>query len=152
MSCGFCWRIALTLAGLEKGSFYVLDLPIPEVAAYSDHTLERPQGDGGQALHGFNSLDMLFAELLGHQWFILRKRIDDAKAGAGVIYLTIDAADGKTPGPRWVDVSAYPHRPVQLSQEGPLTGRSNTRHIYENVRVLFNNITIINDPSIYTDA
>jgi len=85
-SCAWNWRIALTEAGLEMGSFAAYGIPVPDIAPFNDSTKATTRGRGEQALHGFATIDFLWDRLTREQAWRLRKFIDDAKSGTGFLY------------------------------------------------------------------
>ncbi|MHA2233247.1 MAG: hypothetical protein ACXAB4_12250, partial [Candidatus Hodarchaeales archaeon] len=66
-ACPWHWRLSLDEAGLAKGSFYVYDIPVPDIAPFNDNSIEVSQGEGGQAVHGFGNDDMLWEVLTPYQ-------------------------------------------------------------------------------------
>lgn len=151
MSNTWNWRISLTEAGLARASFPNHRLPIPSDCFYQEHTVENAQSDGGQALHGYTQLNLVWAIMSGAQYRTLRKFIDDARSGTGQIYLTVDRGDGTHASPDWIDVRGWAHRQIDMSQSGSLVGRlPSSVPSYNNVRLFVNNVIIINDPSLYS--
>lgn len=150
MTCApFGWRISLTEAGLAKGSFRNFRIPPPSIAFYTDHTTAVTRSDGSQGLHGFQQLTMLFDILSGQQMSVVRGFIDDARSTTGFLFLTIDRGDGSEPGPAWIDITGRAHRQPQLSQAGPIVGSQGQNH-YTGAQLFLNNVTVVNDPSLYT--
>lgn len=144
------WRISLTEAGLDRGSYLNYQLPAPTVCEYRPFSAERAQSDGGQSLHGYATVELLFEGLSAAQVYVLRKMIDDARDGSGYLYLTIDKGDGSAPGPAWIDVYGRPWRQADLNQ-GRIQGRTGPA-LYQNVKVRLNNVIVVNDPSAYSEA
>jgi hypothetical protein len=151
-NCGWNWRIALTEAGLEKGPLSAYGIPVPDMAAYNDATKESFRGQGEQAEHGFQNFDFLWDEIRRSKAFRLRKFMDDAKDGAGWLYMTVDLNDDSAPGPQWADIRGKPHRDIKQADAGPIAGRRGVGSHYSNYRMFMNNIQILNNPSNYTDT
>lgn len=150
-SCGWHWRLALTEAGLAKGSFKAYGVPVPSIAPYNDASLESPRSDGEQALHGYANIDFLWEELTAEQAFYIRKFIDGAKTGTGWLYMTVDLNDDSAPGTQWADVRGKPHRDYKNADAGPIVGRQKGgMNFHENYRMFLNNVEVINNPSDYT--
>ena len=149
--CPWHWRIALTEANLEYGSFPVYGLIVPTVAPYVDSAREAFRSQGEQALHGFSSMDILWERLTAEQAWRVRQFIDDAKTGSGWLYMTIDLNDDSTPGTQWADVRGRPHRDPKQADAGPLIGRMKAgRGHHQNYRLLLNNVDILANPSNFT--
>lgn len=143
------WRISLTEAGLDKGSFHNYGIPAPDTGMYTDSTTAATRSDGSQSLHGYRQVTLSWGRLTALQLAVIREFIDDARSGAGLLYLTIDRGDGSAPGRDWIDVFGKPHRQPQLTQEGPI-GSSIGQPSYQNVRLFVNDLTVVNDPSSYS--
>jgi hypothetical protein len=153
MNCSnWQWRIASTEAGLQYGAFFQVGLPVPTIAPAYDGSGETASSVGSQFIHGYKRLEMMFARLDNPQWFALRKLVADAQAGTlKYLYMTIDWSNGEYAIPHWIDVRGYPHRPLMISDPGSLIGRLDAVHYYDNVQFILNNITIVNDPSLYSE-
>lgn len=149
MNNPFNWRISLTEAGLQKGSLYNYNIPTPTTAMFTDHTTAVVRLDGSQSLHGFTQVTLLWELLTGIQAQTIRGFVDSAKGGSGLLFLTLDKGDASAPGRAWIDISGYPHRHSQLTQEGPIMGSKGQPH-YLNVQLFVNAVTVINDPSNYS--
>lgn len=134
-------RIATSEAGLAKGALFARGIPVPQMF-YRDHSSRSAQGEGGETLHGYKAVTLLWENLTASQAAALRDMIDTAQAAAnGLIYLTIlrnDAANGNYD---WIDVSGRPSMPEwNPAYDG---------HVYAPVEMVVNNLTILNDPSTY---
>jgi len=142
--------MSTTEAGLAKDSFGAIGIPVPSTAPFNDSSVEKPRGQGEQALHGFATDDFLWDVLSRAQAFKIRKKVDAVRApGAGWLFFTIDLNDDSTAGPRWVDIKGKPHRDFQQADAGPIVGRHGPGR-FENYRLRLNNVQIINNPSLYT--
>lgn len=141
------WRIGLTEASLLRGLFLFYGLPTPNLAQYSDHTTAIDVSDGSQVLQGYQSLTVLWTRLSGKQAARVRRFIDDARSGTGLLFLTIDRGDTTAAGHDWIDIQGYPHRQSNLSQD-QIAGRVG-QHTYANVQLVLGNVTVLNDPSTY---
>ena len=149
--CSWHWRISLTEADLDKGSFRLYGIPAPTVAPYLDSSTESGRSQGDQAVHGFPNVDFLWTRLTTEQAFQIRKFIDAAKEGTGLLYMTIDLNDDSTPGTSWADIRGRPHRDRVQADAGPIVGRSKLgKGSHENYRMLLNNVEILHHPSIFT--
>ena len=152
MNCtAWDYRIALTEAGLARGYWAAYDIPLPQLAPLLDSSQENARSAGGQALHGYIYMPILWQRLSMYQAFRIRKFIDSAKAGTGLLYMTVDRNDTLYGGPHFVDISGYPHRAREAADDGDMAARAPGGGQYtDNYNLLMNNITIINDPSLYT--
>ena len=102
-------------------------------------------------MHGYIYMPILWQRLSMYQAWRVRKFIDAAKSGTGLLYMTVDRNDASYGGPHFVDISGYPHRPREAADDGDMAGRAPDGGQYtDNYSLLLNNITIINDPSLYT--
>lgn len=152
MSCtAWDYRIAITEAGLARGYFAAFEIPLPQLAPLLDSSIENSRSTGGQALHGYTTLELLFRRITMYSAWRIRNFIDEAKATSGLLYITADRNDTLYAGPHFVDVSGYPHRPREAADDGDLDARAPGGGQYiNNYRLFLNNVTIINDPSLYT--
>lgn len=149
--CTWHWRLALIEAELVQGSFFLYGIPAPSIAPYLDSSKESGRSQGGQATHGFASVDFLWERLTREQAFQIRKFIDAAKIGNGLLYMTVDLSDDSTVDTTWVDVRGRPHRDIKQADAGQIVGRMKSgKGSMENYRMLLNNVDVLNNPSIYT--
>lgn len=148
---GWDWRISLTEAGLDTGWLAAYKIPPPNKAPFMIGTFEMSQSEGGQAIHGYTTDDMLWNRLDDFQASRLKRFITDAIAGTGFLYFTVSRTDAHTPGNYWIDIRGRPHRALDLTDSGDIGERApDGRPYYENFMLLLNNIEIVNDPSLYT--
>jgi hypothetical protein len=144
--------LSLTEAGLENGSFSLYGIPVPTIAPYNDSSRESFRSQGDQALHGFSTIDFLWEKLTSEQAFYVRRFIDEAKAGTGWLYMTVDLNDDSTPGTQWADVRGRPHRDFKQADVGPLIGRGRSGlGSHDNYRLLLNNVDVLANPSNYSE-
>lgn len=145
------YRISLTESGLGMGSLASYHIPAPNVAPFLDSAIETDRGDGGQGLHGCASIEVLWDRLMMAQAAKVRWFIDNAKSGTGLLYMTVAVNDASSIGYRWVDVSGMPHRPRQAADSGDIGNRQPGGLQYiDNYLLFLNNLTVINNPSVYT--
>lgn len=143
------WRLALAEADLTKGSFANYGLPAPTTPDPRDHSQLVSQRDGGQAAHGFERVELLFERFSEQQMTQLGKLIVDARATSGVIYMTIWTGVGYDLNPpRWIDVFGRPHRPENIAPARAVGVKGQLW--YDAVRWTVMNLTVVNDPSVYT--
>lgn len=143
-SKSYRFRIATSLAGLATGNFFVLGLPTPQIAFFNDHSVTRPQAQGGVARLGYNVASILWARLSMVEASIIEAMIDTAEAAGGVgngtLYLTLPKTLASTV---WIDISGRAKRPDWANLVDPDSeGRS-----YSNVRLDLGNCTIESEPS-----
>jgi hypothetical protein len=144
------FRISLTEAGLAKGLFWVRGLPPPSVPPYRDHTVIVPKSDGSNREYGYKNVTILWDRMTMEAGYALQTLVEGARVaggGTGLLYLTILRGDGSGSGRDWIDVSGRPGRVVltaapPFNRQGPGT--------YDNVTLIVNNLTIVNDPSSYS--
>lgn len=141
------WRIATTEGGLAKGAFWVLGIPPLTLAPFKDHSVLAENSDGSQSAHGFQNLELFWESMSPLAYYTLTAKINLARSGTGLIYLTIDPGNDLHPGPTFIDVSGKPGKP-EFTQGAPVN-RSGAGHI-PNVRIFVNDVTILNDPSNYS--
>lgn len=134
-------RIATSEAGLAKGAFFVRGIPKPQMF-YRDHSTRSPQGEGGETLHGYKAVTLLWSDLTAAQAAELRDLIETAQAAATpVIFLTITRDNADNGNYDWIDVSGRPLMPEwQPGRDG---------EVFTQVEFVVNNLTILNDPSTY---
>lgn len=152
MNCtAWDYRIGLVEADLARGYWAAYDIPLPQLAPLLDSTEESSRSAGGQALHGYTTCPVLWTRLTMYQAWRVRRFIDDAKAGTGLLYLTIARNDAKHGGLYFIDINGYPHRPREAADDGDMAARAADGGQYiDNYLMFLNNITIVNDPSLYT--
>lgn len=141
MTANLFYRIALTQAGLESGAnFFVRGLPRPDLPTFADFTERVPQSQGGEARQGYINGSLLWLRLDSGAAGVLRGLIEQAEAGAGLLYLTVPRTDAKAIGPSWIDVSGIPIMPNWEGLQG-------SPFVYENVVLRLNNVTVLATPS-----
>lgn len=146
MSANLFYRIAITLAGLEKGAnFFLLGLPKPDQVSFNDHAVRRPQGGGGEGRHGHSNIRLLWLRFLAEQANVLRTLIEAAEVtggqGNGTIYLTLPKTIATSAGVAWVDISGIAIMPPWE------TLASTDGLVYENVILRLNDVTVEAEPS-----
>lgn len=140
------WRIALTEAGLNLGWFFARGLPPPTNAPYHDYSTRVSHSEGGQSRHGYKNVRMFWETLTRGQASNLRTVLQAGlDSGTGLIFLTIDRANGSGSGPDWIDVSGRPHMP----DFDPSRFAGATNIVHQNVELFLNNLTIVNDPALF---
>jgi hypothetical protein len=152
MKCdAFNWRFSPgSEAGLAYSSFYLRGVPVPSIAGFYDNSGETFNSFGAQLVHGYLRLEMIWERFNNVQWNIVYEAIEAAKVAAEpVLYMTVDRSDGSHAIPYWIDIKGYPHRQLDQVDPGPLIGRQKRVHVYNNVILRLNNVSIINDPSLY---
>jgi len=143
------WRVAVTEPGLATGAFFNWKLPPPTVANFADHSEQKQRSDGTLAFHGRQILNIMWDILDAPQMGQLKFIINAGVTAGDVIFMTIDRGFGATFGRDWVDIRGIPHEPV-VTQGGPLDYVTGAPH-YRNVQLFINEITILNEPSIYAE-
>ena len=136
------WRIALTQAGLLKGYFRDLGIPRPGESTYLDYSEIVPQSQGGVAKQGNLNITLVWDRLNRYQLYTLEYY--RANATGGLIYLTIDKANGDSPGFDWIDVSGQTGIIQFANMPG---GRGN---IKTGTQWVINAITVLVDPATFT--
>jgi hypothetical protein len=65
----------------------------------------------------------------------------------------VDLNDDSAISSQWADIRGKPYRDAKQSDAGNIAGRSprNLKY-YENYKLFFNNVEVINNPSLYTDV
>lgn len=144
MSRDFSYRFRLATSEAGLTNFFILGLPRPQLAQFSDHSARRPQDQGGVARLGYNVASLLFVRLSLRQARAIDALILAAEAtggsGNGTLYLTLPKTLASNV---WIDVSGIAERPDWANLVDPDSdGRS-----YANVELRLNNATIVNDPS-----
>ena len=135
------WRIALTQAGLLKGYFRDLGIPRPTEYTYLDYSEIVPQSQWGQAKQGNINLTMVWDRLNRYQTYLLESY--RANATNGLIYLTLDKANGDSPGFDFIDVSGQ----IGILQFANMPGsRGNVK---TGTQLFVNTITVLADPASF---
>lgn len=135
------WRLSSTIAGLAKGWYRFLGLPAPS-CTFADFAARVPQGEGGEAVHGYKSAVLTWQDLSRAQVTILQD-IVDAAFTAGAIHATVIRNSGYE-RMVWVDISG---KPTRLNVQ-PFAGTANTAGV-QSAELVINNVTIVNNPSSY---
>jgi hypothetical protein len=138
--------MASSLAGLVTGaSFFVLDIPEPDLAYFSEYSITVPQARGGQARQGFQRAVLFWNELLVPAAAAIKEKIEAAEAvtepGNGILYVTLPRNDASDRWPGWIDVSGV----VIMPEWVPDPARRGL--VFPSVTVQLNNVTIENEPS-----
>lgn len=134
-------RLSITEADLVYGWLYNLELP-PPVMIYRDHTEKRPAGRGGQATHGFISVELYWADVLTvRQADKLKTLVEDALDSVeGVLYVTADRKNGLND---WVDFKGTP-LPIDVIPEDDMEDGGT---YVEDISLIINALEIVNDPA-----
>lgn len=140
-ACAMCWRFATSEAALAANNFWSLGLPAPSLAPYMTGQIEAGDGHGAQRIHGWQSVE-LFWDVLGLERINALEAVTDSAAG-GLLYVTFYYRG------IWLDGSGYPWRPLQPEMIGPLHSLRG-QYGERNYRLYLNNVTILNNPSLYT--
>lgn len=152
MSCDpWDMRLGLAEADLEFNPLAALEVPAPNTFVFNDATVETDKSDGGQGLHGYALAEMLWDRLTMRQAFQVRRFIDNAQAGNGLLFMTIPRNDASASGFHYIDISGRPHRKIDAADSGDIGNRAGRgQQFIDNYTLLLHNVTVINDPSIYT--
>jgi hypothetical protein len=134
------WRISLT-STLSKGYFKDIGILRPTEWMYQDYSEVLPQSQGGQAKQGYINIILIWARLNRFGLYLLETY--RAGAGTGLLYLTIDRANGEGSGVDWIDISCYPGV-IQYANQPGVKGDVKTGTQWR-----LNNITILNDPASF---
>lgn len=141
------WRVATSEAGLELGAFPQVGLPPVDVPSLQEFTEVVERADGSEVGHGYLTWTGFWETMDGRQYHALRRRVDIARASAGqVLFMTVDRGNGRKSFGDWVDISGKPNAPRTTSGEP-----NDQVSVYENVTLTLNAVTVINDPSSYSD-
>lgn len=141
------YRIATTQAGLTRGYFFILRIPPPTSCEYLDHSVRFSQSQGGIARHGYQKATLFWEQLTTGQAFKLRKRIQDALADTGYLYMTLNRSNGTGFDADWVDVRGIPQMPKFIA-DGRIAGSTGIS-IY-NTEFILNNIVVLTAPAVFT--
>lgn len=149
MFCPYLYRLALSEAELEDGTLDTWGLQPPSTAPYVDHTEVVGQSDGGQALLGYDQVTLSWDVLTPFEASQLVRLVREALGtdGEGFLYLTVSRSNGTSPDSDWIDVMGRPHVPQVITP--PNVGA--VSHLYhQNVTLFVNNLTVLNDPSLFS--
>lgn len=141
------FRIATTQAALTRGYFFLLKIPPPTSCEYRDHSVAFSKSQGGNALHGYHVVDMLWEQLTTTQAYAIKKKVDDALDGTGYLYMTINRSNGTGSGIDWIDVRGIPHM-TSFKPDGRIAGSTGVS--ISNAELKLNNIQILVDPAVFT--
>ena len=111
MSCD-PWDIRLGIfeADLEFNPLAALEIPAPSTLVFNDASIETGKSDGGQGIHGYAKVEILWDRLTMRQAFQVRRFIDTTQNGDGVLFMTVPRNDASAAGFHYIDVSGRPHR------------------------------------------
>ena len=140
------WRLALSFNGLDEGAnCYILGLPLPDFAAFTNHSVRRPSNRGGQTRQGFAVATFTWNNALARTASILTDLITQAEASGGVgngtVYFTTVDTNGVYPGNVYVDAHGIAHMP----QYDPVEYAGGAA--YNPVTLTVNNCTVDREPS-----
>lgn len=138
-------RLAITEANLTKGYVtFSWGLPKPDLPVYNDSSTRVATADGGLSLRGWPSVILTWNRLSPRQARTVRKLVEDALDGGGLLYATIDRSwAGVGAQGDWIDVSGVPQLP-QITPAGNTSGLAK-----DNVTLVINDLTIVNDPAVF---
>lgn len=142
MNCNYI-RIAVSETELPKRFIYNMGIARPDRAVYKDYSVLRPKSRGGLGRYGYPNVEIYWRNMLQKDAFILRNLIEGAlDLTNGIIYVTVDTANGQSPGKHWVDFYGIPQMPVfEEAGDGlPVT-------YFEDVSLIINNLKVLNDPA-----
>ena len=134
------WRISLT-STLTKGYFRDLGIPRPSEATFLDYSEIVPQSQGGESKQGYQNITLVWERLNRNQLYQLE--LFRANAIAGLLYFTIEKANGESPGVDWIDCSGTPGV-IQFANEPKSRGNVKT-----GVQWVVRAITVLNDPASF---
>ena len=143
------WRFSLTEAGLAQGGLANYHLPIPTVPHLRKHSVQVPQDEGGQALHGWPNVSLLWERLSEEQFARLLRLVKDAREGTGFLYATVWTGAYWDGDLRWIDVYGRPHWPESGAPRA-VGGTYLGQPSHEAVTLFINALTVVNDPSSYS--
>jgi hypothetical protein len=138
-------RIAPTLAGLANG--YLGDsweLPDPVLPVYNESATRSNRADGGQSLRGQRSVVWVWNNIGPIDAYTIRKIVEDAIDGGGLIYATINLNWSMVGAPNyWIDIKGTAILPT--SQPAENTEGS----LQSQVTLTINQVEIVNDPASF---
>ena len=140
------WRISSSEAGLAFGQFAAIDIPIPDLFDYRPNSLAATVGDGSQRMYGYTKAILFWDSLSQRHYRHIRQFTDQQKSP---IFMTIDRENGSKSSPYFIDISGFPHIPLEIQRLNSLVARTGP-NIFSNIQVQLVNVAIINDPSNYT--
>lgn len=148
--CPHLYRLGLTEADLATGAFMTYLLPPPDAAPYQDHTEAESASDGGEELLGYDNVTISWNRLPANAATQLKRLVIEAAGtdGEGFLYLTVSRANGSYPGADWIDIKGHAHIP-KIVGPADLVGQLD-QLFHDSVQLVVNNVTILNDPSIYS--
>ena len=134
------WRMTDTLADLERSLLVRYGIPTPNQVQYKDHAKRVSQSEGGIARHGYRNLEVLWLKLDTCQADTVRDFCEAAKAGAGLLYMTVKPLDGTSV--EWMDVSGRPNL-SDIAPDSPIVGARG--YVHSNIKLTLNNVTVITE-------
>ncbi len=140
------WRMATTEAGLATNWLFAQRFPPPTSAVYRDYSTRVSQSTGGQVRHGYKNVRIFWEILDRTQALFLRTTVQGSLDVGGLMYWTIDRANGTSGGPDWIDISAKPYMP-DFDPTTPIASASAIAH--RNIELFLNSITIVNAPAVF---
>ena len=139
------YRISNTEAGLAKGAFFVRSIPPPSMDTYQPFSSIVPRSGGGDAAHGYSKLTIVWRTMSLNQYNRLKVLVNTTRPG--LVYVTFAIRDGSQPQGIFVDASGKAQF-MQQSSASPMNLVGSPA--VENVTLVINNITILNNPSNYS--
>ena len=136
----FKWRMTDTLVDLERSLLVRYGIPTPSQVQYKDHTKRVSQSEGGIVRHGYRNLEVLWLKLDQCQADSVRDFYEAAKAGAGLLYMTVKPLDGRNVA--WMDVSGRPDL-SDIAPDAPIIGARG--YIHSNIKLTLNNVVVITE-------
>lgn len=140
-------RIATTEAGLEKGWFPALRIPPPARLAYVSFAREESASDGSVVRVGRGSLEMFWDAMTTSDLSNIRRVLETLIDQRDPVYLTFDRQSGEQGGEDLVDARAYARTP-RIGSAASVVGFG--QRVVQSVTITFENVEIVNAPSLYS--
>lgn len=147
----FMYRISTTEPGLAMDTFYNWQIAIPDIVDFRLSTTVSTRGDASQRFDGFRQLHLTWTKISELHWYRIKQIILDVNAAGSPLYMTIDPEIGDSPGQQgYIDLMGYPHQPQLFQPGNPSLPYRHGRPSKANLTVFLNDVTILNDPSLYS--
>lgn len=111
------FRIATTLSGLTTGYFFLRGIEAPLTPVFKNFSEAVPQGDGGQAQHGYPNITLNWTNATIKTANGIKNFVDTALAGTKLIYITVPYNDGSSPSAAFTDFVGRPY-PLDITESG----------------------------------
>lgn len=137
-------RLSLSEASLPNGYIVHRKIQVPQVINYRGFSGLFSQSLGGNVGHGYKTVVFTWTNINHITSYRIKKFVDDAKSGSGLLYATVPYNDGSTLSRVFIDISGVPQI-IDIAEAGNF---SNVGVYFPSLELKLNAVTILNNPAL----